>query len=85
MHCGVDAVSTNLARVDSSLLGTGHDVSFAANEETVGEGLVRHGLVALDNICDDLHLGSGELQCAKQNVSKAKVSKVLETTRLDVR
>ena len=42
--------------VDTSILGPGHDVSAARDEETFGEGFILGGFVAANNARDGLHL-----------------------------
>jgi hypothetical protein len=42
--------------VDASVLRSGQDETLAGKEETLGESLVFGGLIALDNLGDDLEL-----------------------------
>lgn len=50
-----------LASVDATVLGLGHDVSFAADVEAVGKSSVLGGSISGDNAGNGGHLGGLEL------------------------
>lgn len=52
--------------VDAAVLGSGHDVSLTANEETLGKGLVLGGAVTADDGGDGLHLLGLDLFACRQ-------------------
>lgn len=46
----------NLSSIDGPIFGPGHDISIPSNKQSVGKGLVLHGIFTSDNVCNGLHL-----------------------------
>lgn len=53
--------STYSSGVDVSLIDSGHDVALSGNVQALGARLVGGGLVAADDVGNDLHLGGLDL------------------------